>query len=420
MNDIAISVKDLSKNYKVYLKPLDMLMEIVTGKPRHKEVWALKDISFEVKKGEVIGIIGRNGAGKSTLLKILAGTLNKTSGDTKVNGKISAILELGTGFHPEYSGRENIYMGGMCLGMSKKEIDRKIDEIIDFSELREVIDQPFKTYSTGMQARLTFSTAVSIEPDIFIVDEALAVGDALFQIKCYKKIREIVSGGATVLFVTHSLSTIYELCTTAILLCHGEMLLRDFPRKVGYEYEKLLQQEMSGKQVQLSYDSNKDFDNSFDAKILDINIVNQKGIRVSNLFYGETYFIKVRCLCIRDCPSLSLSYRIQKSNGQIVYGISSMVLKAEISGEAGQIMEAQFSFPCLLNSGEYLIGGGVAKMKSESDYEVLHVLRDSFSFTVISDGLFQGDVDLKSSIISVHTTEKASTEDKVKIPECNK
>ncbi len=255
----AITVEDLSKRYRIGVKEkLDgTLSGLITswvkaplanykrlrGLSKFDEnrdsddiIWALRDISFDVKEGEVLGIIGKNGAGKSTLLKILSRITNPTTGSVKINGRVSSLLEVGTGFHPELTGRENIYLNGTIIGMSKKEIDKKFDEIVDFSGVEKFIDTPIKRYSTGMGVRLAFAVAAHIEPDILIVDEVLAVGDVDFQKKCLAKMRDVSRAGRTVLFVSHSMPTITRLCPRVILLDSGRIVDDGETTKVVHEY----------------------------------------------------------------------------------------------------------------------------------------------------------------------------------------
>jgi lipopolysaccharide transport system ATP-binding protein len=234
-----ISVRKVSKSYKLYAKPIDRLYELFSGQPRHTERHSLRDISFDVQPGEVVGIIGANGAGKSTLLKIVASRLEPTSGSVALDGSVVAILELGTGFHPDFTGRENVYLGGLCLGLTREQIQAEMENIIAFSELEDVIDTPFRTYSTGMQARLTFATAVAVDPDILIIDEALSVGDNRFQLKSFNKIRGFKEAGKTILLVTHSMSSVITFCNRAILLHKGEMVADGEPNWVTNVYHNL-------------------------------------------------------------------------------------------------------------------------------------------------------------------------------------
>ncbi len=236
----AIEAEGVYKDYKIYRSNRDLLLEHLTRRRLHQLFPALKNVDLTVRRGRVMGIMGPNGAGKSTLLKIITGTLAPTRGRVRVDGKVSAILELGTGFTPHDTGRENIAMGCLCLGMGHEEIRRKTDEIIAFSELEAFIDRPFHTYSTGMQARLTFAVAISPDPDVLIVDETLAVGDARFQQKCFGRIRAMREAGTTILLVSHDHNTISTFCDDAIIIMNGEKVAEGSSREMVVAYQKLM------------------------------------------------------------------------------------------------------------------------------------------------------------------------------------
>lgn len=241
-SEFSIIVNNLAKCFQIYDKPRDRLLQMLAfGKQKYyREFWALRDISFSIGKGETVGIIGRNGSGKSTLLQVICGTLNPTSGDVQVHGRVAALLELGSGFNPEFSGRENVYLNAAVLGLSREETTMRFKEIEDFADIGDFIDQPVKIYSSGMMMRLAFAVAIHAEPEILVVDEALSVGDELFQRKCFSRIEAIKEAGATIFFVSHSAAQIVELCDKAFLLESGELLAMGAPKRIVGFYQKLL------------------------------------------------------------------------------------------------------------------------------------------------------------------------------------
>lgn len=294
MTEYAIELKDITKSYNMYAKPSDRFREALNPfKKKYHDVFnALKNVDIEIKKGEMIGFVGENGSGKSTMLKIITGVLTPTSGKIKINGKISALLELGSGFNPEYSGYENIFLNGMVLGFSRNEIEEMVDDIIEFADIGEHIYQPVKTYSSGMFVRLAFAVAINVNPDILIVDEALAVGDLEFQLKCMEKFTEIKNSGKTILFVSHDISSIRRFCDRCYWLKNGEVVEHGDTMEVTTNYENFLK-----KKSVKTVDRNKNhIEQNLSPEIVDVlsaELLDKNKNQVDILEQGEKLLIKV-------------------------------------------------------------------------------------------------------------------------------
>ena len=403
---VAIRARNLSKVYRIYQSPVHALKEAITGKSRHIRRVALDRVDLEVRRGEIIGVLGRNGAGKSTLLKLIAGTLKRTEGDLDVYGRISAILELGSGFHPEYTGRENIYMGGMCLGMSRREVDSKVEAIIEFSELREVIDQPFKTYSTGMQARLTFSVAISVDPDILIVDEALSVGDARFQLKCSTRLQQFRERAATVLLVSHDTNAITTLCDRAMILEGGRVYAEGDAKQMTIAYHKLLfgEQKPAVEQAKLREEGTEAtageeavLDRTTagesaasmrygtgEARLVDYGIMDSGGQRVQLIDSGKACRIYMVLDCEQDIADLSCGFAIKDRRGTVLWGVTNMSqTQVPYKARAGSRLTIAADCVMWLSAGDYFVTLGAAHL---SDGEKLDFVEDAISFKVIGPG----------------------------------
>lgn len=360
MMNSSISVKNISKCYKIYPSRNARLKEwlIPFKKKCHEEKWVLRDISFEVGQGEAIGIIGMNGAGKSTLLKIITGTVMPTTGSVKFNGTVSALLELGLGFHPDFTGRQNVYMSGQLLGYTTEEIEQCMQEIEEFAEIGKAIDAPVRTYSSGMQVRLAFSVATMKRPDILIVDEALSVGDAYFQHKSFGRIKEFQKEGTTLLLVSHDINAIQAVCNKAILIHKGTISMIGKPKLVMDYYNALL-----GKTEDsiLTKDKNINGHESIISgngyvKINKITLLNSKKISSDYISVGEKCNLFIQAEILHDIDDLTCGFMIKNSMGQTVYGINSDSYDKKIkSVYSSDSVSYEYSFYMNVGPGNYSI-----------------------------------------------------------------
>ncbi len=329
-NEFAIKVNNLSKSYKLYDKNSDRLREVMSlrKKTYHKLHYALNNVSFDIRRGENVGIIGVNGSGKSTLLKILTGVVTPTSGAVEVNGKISALLELGTGFNPEYTGMENIFLNGTIMGYSKEEIQARLPSILDFADIGDFINQPVKTYSSGMFARLAFAVAVNVDPEILIVDEVLSVGDLRFQIKCMERMKQMMVGGTTVLFVSHDINAVRRFCSSAIWLNHGEIQSIGEVNKVADEYLEFLKNGQIGSRPKSKEEIIlPEFrPNGNIAEIVGFLVRNSEGELVSEFRYDEPLEIEVIYdVYTVDMPNPVLGVAIRSMDDDYVCGLNTLL-----------------------------------------------------------------------------------------------
>ena len=419
--EIAISVDHISKVYKLYDKPMDRMVEALglTKKKKYREHFALSDVSFQVKKGECVGIIGTNGSGKSTILKIITGVLNPTGGNLTVNGRIQALLELGAGFNQEYTGIENIYLNGTMNGFSEQEIKNRMQDILDFADIGEYVNQPVKTYSSGMFVRLAFSVAINIDPEILIVDEALSVGDVFFQAKCYHKFEEFKKMGKTILFVSHDLSSVSKYCDRVVLLNQGIKLGEGSPKEMIDDYKRVLvgQYELpesksessllNDEQIQVAVQKKVAKDSSSklleygtkEAVIEEFYMTDDQGTQSNAIIKGSEFTIHMKVRFMADLPAPIFAFSIKTAKGTEITGTNTMFEKAFLEPvKSGMVKDVTFTQKMSLQGGEYLLSFGVTGYDG-NDFQVYHRLYDALDLTVISDKNTVGFYDMDSKVV---------------------
>jgi lipopolysaccharide transport system ATP-binding protein len=409
----VIEVKGLSKTYLMFKRPRDRLLHMLFGDNiKHTRHAALKKLSFDIKAGETIGIVGHNGSGKSTLLQLLCGTLTPSSGSVKAQGRISALLELGAGFNPEFSGVENIYLNASILGMSQTEIDGKYKQIVEFASIGEHIHQPVKTYSSGMYVRLAFAVAIASEPEILIIDEALSVGDIAFQRKCFSRIRELQSKGTTILMVSHATNTIMEMCDRVLLLDAGELLMDGAPVQVLSHYQKLMftpkaklaaarkavkvAAQKKGGKLKTEAAPKNHYDASMvpesqvvyephGAKISKAHITTPAGKPVNYLKRGNSYVYHYTVKFTEAAHKVRFGMNIKVNTGMVLGGASSHAEESPLKAIAkGKEVKVSFTFTCHLLPGTYFTNAGCTAIKKGERIN-LHRITDACMFKVLPE-----------------------------------
>lgn len=413
-NKYVVEISNLKKEYKMYNHKRDRIIETITmSNNRHHTYTAIDDLDFKIKKGEVVGILGKNGAGKSTLLKMITGVTTPTRGTIKVDGKISSLLELGAAFNMELTGIENIYQHGQVMGLTNEEIDEKKQEIIDFADIGEHIYQPVKTYSSGMFARLAFSCAINVDPEILIVDEVLSVGDMAFQLKCFKKFEQFKEEQKSIIFVSHNIGDILKNCNRVIVLKEGKKVF-DGNVKDGVEFYKKqiagvsnnkylsdkIREKFYGdwcKEMNINPDVIVYGDGSVD--IVDFGIFNEKGEIDSTINCNEEVTIKLRAKINKDveCPTFSMT--IKDFNGQEICGSNTNFMKIYTgSCKAGEVYECEFKQKLLLAPGKYTLSLSCSRFDTNGEIVVLNRNYDLLIFEVLSDRNIVGYYDINSEI----------------------
>jgi len=395
MSDIAIKVENLSKVYKLYDKPIDRMKESLslTKKKYSREHYALNNISFEIKKGETIGIIGTNGSGKSTLLKMITGVLTQSSGNIEVNGKISALLELGAGFNPEYTGIENIYLNGTMMGYTREEMQKRVKPIMDFANIGEFMNQPVKTYSSGMFARLAFAVAINVEPEILIVDEVLSVGDVRFQIKCMDKMKQMMAGGTTVLFVSHETNAIRRFCMKSIWINNGVMKEFGEVNKVADKYLDFLKcgeiDEKYDNAVKENHEIRPFVRGDNIAEIIDFRVLDRFNNEVNEIELDE--YIKIDVIYDVYDEKIKrpvLGIAIRSIDDDYVCGLNTLLDKISIPWKYGRNkFQLEYTYGARAIGGKYYFDVALFEETATVPIEYISKIKD---ITISSDYIAEG------------------------------